>query len=207
MSFRAFILAAVAGLAPGLAAAAPVEIFYDDFAAEVAGAPGTVQTTNFSPLANWDIVDGTVDLFTHGGFGLPCGSTGCLDLDGSTGNAARLELKYETIFMAGVTYTLTLGLSGKNGGGLETLTFGTVGHAMTTYTSPAGAGSPVTLTTSFTYGATTADKLFLDHAGGDNYGLLLDFVRLEHDAPAVPLPAGLPLLLAGLGGLAMLRRR
>lgn len=44
-------------------------------------------------------------------------------------------------------------------------------------------------------------------SGSPNSRLGFSLKALDVDVPAVPLPAGLPLLLAGLGGLAVLRRR
>lgn len=44
-------------------------------------------------------------------------------------------------------------------------------------------------------------------SGDVNDGYIVDYVKLSIDAPPVPLPAALPLLAAGLGGLAFLRRR
>lgn len=41
----------------------------------------------------------------------------------------------------------------------------------------------------------------------DPAGLGFDDIQIDMAAPVVPLPAGLPLLLAGLGGFALLRRK
>jgi choice-of-anchor C domain-containing protein len=60
------------------------------------------------------------------------------------------------------------------------------------------------LTQTFTFTA-LADQMRLTFASGDRgfYGAAIDNVTIS----AVPLPAAAPLLLAGLGGLAALRRR
>ena len=210
----ALAMAPVLALAPFSASAAAVTVFFDDFAAEVVGKPTTgFSQINFSPLSQWDIVDGSVDLFTNLGFGLPCGSEGCLDLDGTTSNAARLESKSSFNFMSGVSYDLTLNISGKNGNGSESLTFGLVGGQTQVLSMPAGDNGARLETLSFIGGGSAA-KLFIDHDGGDNFGILLDSVTLSADMGpqpgVIPLPATLPLVvgaLAALGVVGARRRR
>lgn len=204
------LAAAVLSTLPVLAqAATTTTIFFDDFATEVAAATTTVSITNYSPLANWNITDGAVDLFTDGGFALPCGSAGCLDMDGSISNAARLESKTAFSFTAGKTYTLTLAIAGKNGSAAESLTFGVLGAHSAPISSPAGTSGAGTYDLSFIALSDFAQVIFVDHAGGDSRGLLLDSVKLTETAPtpAVPLPAGLPLLAAALAGFGLARRR
>jgi hypothetical protein len=62
-----------------------------------------------------------VDLFTDGGFGLPCPSAGCLDLDGSTGDAAHLRSIPVFTLQDGVTYQLTANVRGNARGGASDL--------------------------------------------------------------------------------------
>ncbi len=204
---------ASAAFAPTLALAAPTTIFFDDFAAEIGAAGAGLGSANFASttnqsLANFTVTDGSLDLFTNTGFGLPCGSAGCLDLDGTTGNAARIETGTALSFVAGATYDITLTISGKNGGSAESLSFGLLGGPTDTFTSPVGAQAATTAVLSFTAAGSFADTLFIDHADGDNAGLLLDAVRVEESLPStVPVPASLPLALAGLGLLAGIARR
>lgn len=207
MKYRFITVAAALAFAPIASHAATANIFFDDFAAEVAGAPSTVSTTNFSPLVHWDITDGTVDLFTSGGFGLPCGSAGCLDLDGSSGNAARIETNAALSFVAGLTYEVILNISGKNGNGNEALSFGVDGVNSQTLSMVSGDNGARIETLSFVAGSSFSGNIFVDHDGTDNQGILLDAVTVTETTSAVPLPAALPLLIAGLGAVGGLRMR
>lgn len=201
-----FCVATLAALPVG--ANATTVIFFDDFAAEVANASGTVATTNFTGLVNWTITDGAVDLFTNGGFGLPCGSAGCLDLDGSTSNAVTMNTNSAFAFVAGSIYDIAINISGKNGSNAETLSFGLTGTTLSrTFTMPTGDTAARIETLSFTAASDFSASLFIDHFGGDNRGILLDSVTVSLDAAPVPLPASLPLLAAAGGALALIRRR
>lgn len=208
---RYFLAAILAVCLPGLASAATTTLFDDDFAPEVAGAVGTVSTLNFTGLTNWTITDGAVDLFTNGGFGLPCGSAGCLDLDGSVTNAVAMQTNVAFSFVTGNTYDLALDLSGRNSSGAESLDFGILGGPSVNYSVAAGAPAAGIQTLSFTALSDFSGAIFLDHAGGDNFGLLLDRVTLTETTPngiaPVPLPASSLLMVAGFGALALQRRR
>jgi hypothetical protein len=202
-------VAVVLALSPAAAAAAA--LFDDDFAAEVVGKPATnYAQVNFSPLTQWDITDGAVDLFTDGGFGLPCGSAGCLDLDGSIGNAVRMVTKASFSFVAGDVYEMTLVISGKNGNGNESLNYGIIGGPGSTLSMPTGDNAGRTVSFSFMPGAGFSAKLYVDHTGGDYYGILLDRVTLTEETSqpgVVPLPATLPLAVGALAALGLVRAR
>lgn len=84
------------------------------------------------------------------------------------------------------------------------------GTEFTTMTAPATQDTWAQFTGSFTAHITgTATLSFVELTsafGGNDYGL--DDISLTTSIPsAVPLPAGLPLLLAGMGALALVRRR
>jgi len=68
----------------------------------------TTSQLNVAPTG-WTATNGTVDSLVHGSYGLPClgGSGGCVDLDGSTGNAADFSFNTTFNLSPGVTYTLT----------------------------------------------------------------------------------------------------
>ena len=209
MTRVAFCLAAALAVSPAAVSAATTTLLFDDFAAEVAGKSGAVAISNFSPLTQWNIVDGTVDLFANGGSGLPCGSAGCLDLDGTANDAARIESKTTFSFVAGSTYEVTLAISGKNGNGNESLSYGIVGGPNSSVSMLSGDNAARTASFSFLPGASFSAALFIDHAGGDNFGILLDSVTLTETTTTgvVPLPATLPLVLGGFGLLGALRAR
>jgi hypothetical protein len=190
-------------------AAGATTLFDDDFAAEVPNSPG-VAVLNFGSLTQWDITDGAVDLFTNGGFGLPCGSAGCLDLDGSVQNAVRMETKASLAFVAGDVYQMTLVISGKNGNGSESLSYGIVGGPGSTLSMPSGDNAGRTVSFSFLPGVGFSAKLYVDHAGRDNAGILLDRVTVTGPTSqpgVVPLPATLPLAVGALASLGLVRAR
>ena len=145
----------------------------------VADATSAVSIITFTGLQNWNVTDGTVDLFTAGGFGLPCGSAGCLDLDGSTSNAGRIETTSQFSFMAGVTYALSLDFSGRNSSGEDSLSFGVVVLISEALTFLSQDVTDVTETLTFTALTDTTGSLFIDHDAGDNFGMLLDRVTCK----------------------------
>jgi len=197
-------------LFPPLAPASAASIVFDDDFTEQ-GAAGNFSQINFTTLANFSIANGSVDFYTNGGFGLPCPSNGCLDLDGTTGNAARLETAGFNL-TSGLDYTLALNIAGnQRGGASDSLTFGLISAggvlAQTTVTLPINAGFQ-SVTVAFSALGDVVGRIFIDHAGGDNFGILLDRVTLtSSDVTTVPLPAALPLLGFGLAGLSLMKRR
>ncbi|MEL6689300.1 MAG: VPLPA-CTERM sorting domain-containing protein [Pseudomonadota bacterium] len=188
-------LAAVsAALLISTGAASAATMFSDDFSTY--GSTTVLNAPDSLFGGNWSTTDGTIDYLAEGdSFGDLCQGTGnCIDLDGSTGNSGVFS---SIVFDAG-TYTLDIGLLGSGRGTTESVTI-TLGDWTTTIS---GIGSADDASTSFTF-ATTGGALSFENAGGDNRGAILTSVDL---AP-VPLPAGGLLLLAGLGGLAMVRRK
>ncbi len=198
--------------APAMATAAPFTLFTEDFAEELTSIAPANQANNFAALDQFTITRGTVDLFGDGGFGLSCPSTGCLDLDGSTSAAVRMETA-ALGFLAGVDYTLSFNISGNQRGGADdTLTVGIDNGILADQVLTRAPADPYGVVSyMFTVAADTTGKLFFDHAGGDNLGILLDRVDIvgEGGAAVVPLPATLPLIVGALGlmGFAGARRR
>jgi hypothetical protein len=178
-------------------------LFFDDFESNTAGA-------NLTPIG-WVTTAGAVDITGPGYFPDVCYNIdNCVDLDGSIGAAGTMRTAQSFALTAGTTYTLSFDYS-KNYFQEQianTMTFG-VGGFSDTLTVPAGPRAPgfAELTFSFT-GDDTSGSIFFAHQGGDNGGIIIDNVRLT-GAPvsAVPLPAGLPLLAAGMLAMAGLRRR
>ena len=117
----------------GLSISQPVAaatLLEDNFDAENSG----TGTLNYSGLANWDVTDGSVDLIGNGFFDYLPGNGLYLDLDGSTGNAGKLESKTTYSFNPGDIVELKFNLAGS---------LIPVDAARTIYTTDSGSG-PVT---------------------------------------------------------------
>ncbi len=99
----------------GLAAApASAASFFDGFEDETTGST----LLNYDGFANWTVTFGTVDLVRSGEFGITC-RTGnyCVDLDGSTLQAGRMQLKSPLALSAGDFVDLVSWISGNQRGG------------------------------------------------------------------------------------------
>jgi len=188
------------------AAAAPITLFEDGFENETA----TGSTLNYASFVNWDVVDGAVDLVRTPSFSIDCvGSTGwCVDLDGTTDTAGRLESKSVFALTPGLIYTLTFDISGNQRvPGTDSVTFGLIADMNEVFSDlvTKSAADPFeTISRQISVSSSSNVRLFFDHAGGDQIGLILDNVQLT----AVPLPQAAFLFPAGLiAGLAWIRRK
>jgi len=203
---RKWARGAVALAIVALAAAAPASatvIFSDDFDANALG-------LNSTP-AGWSAVGGAVDIVGAGGaFASLCAGgpspSRCIDLDGSTGNAADLQTSV-AVPTAG-SYLLSFWLQPNDRGGASdtvTISFGSYSEVFTLPSLGNNADSWAFYQRTVSFGGAGAQTLSFDHAGGDNVGILLDNVQVE---TAVPEPGTLLLLGSGIAGLAArLRRR
>jgi hypothetical protein len=196
--FKTSALAAVLGLTLSSAASATV-IFADDFDSNTGVLNGTP--------SGWDVSNGTVDIIprsSDGAFNFFPGNGLYIDMDGSTGNAGRIDTVATFNAVAGYSYSISFDY-GRNGSGTETLTFGFGGSSFTLVIDGTNSLSNAftTFTLTFTALTTGTSTLFFEAAGSDNQGPVIDNVSLA----AVPVPAGGLLLLGALGGLAALRRR
>lgn len=182
-------------------------IFEDNFDSEAPGF-GTILNygTSTGALANWDVTAGDVDLIASGEFNITCVSAKCLDLDGTSGSAGRIETKAN--FTPG-TYTLSFTASGNQrdlfrGPDSITVSFGNLVE-----TFEFEATDPFqTFVRVVTVGAGGTDKLVFDHAGSgggsDQLGAILDNVFIT-DTIDISEPGGL--FIAALAVFGLLRRR
>ena len=136
---------------------------------------------NFTGLPNWTVTEGFVDLVGTDAVGtqfsdiLP--SDGLyLDLDGSASNAGRIESN-TTFSLAPGDYELRLDLAGSQRGDTNTVTVSLGSEFSEDFTLDSSAPF-TTITRVITITDSFEGKLSFDHAGGDNFGLLLDNVFL-----------------------------
>jgi len=187
-------------------------IFSDNFDAD-----NTASVLNFNSLVNWTVGSGTIDYIRHGGFGIGCvgGSGGCLDMDGSTGNAGRITSKQVFTFDSGVQYFIDVALSGnRRGGASDSVIVGIVQE--TTGTEIDLTFGP--LAPSAAFGVFSVDfsgasapgswRLFAEGLGGDNIGAILDnYVLRDVRTATVAEPSTLLLTGLALFAAGAVRRR
>lgn len=202
--------AAVATLGLGLANASTT-VFEETWDLD-ASTNGAVR--NFNGFANWTVTDGFVDLVPDGAFFLRCngGTGGCLDSDGSMASASGMTIETNQIFSfdAGRAYTLSVTFSGNQRGGSDTLNFEIAG-LLDEFVPNIAASAPFT-TMSYTFTPTldTLARIMISLPGPlDFVGPILDDVRLTvaGGTNPIPVPAALPLFLAGAGAFGAVKRR
>lgn len=177
------ILAVAAGTVFAVPAQATI-VFQDGFEGEPAGS-----ALNYASFANWNVSNGTVDKIASGGFGITCagGSGLCVDMDGSTSDAGDLATKTSFNILAGETVRLMFDYSGNQRGGAADTMNVSLGSLFTEVFSAIPANQPFqTITRTFVAGANESASLVFSHAGGDNFGMILDNVKLEVEPVPVP---------------------
>lgn len=203
------MLLALAMLSLGARASALGIVFQDGFDAETGsgqGASGQSQS-NYNAFVSWTVSDGTVDLVAHTDFGIDCfgGAGKCVDLDGATSNAGVLTSI--VLNLAPGDYELSFQLSGTDAGfaqagALAPNTVDVSIGALFALSVTVNKGDPyAAYGGAFSVLVPTAVSIVFANQGGDNFGAMLDAVKLE----LVPEPGTAALL--GLGLAALARRR
>lgn len=213
MSIRKIIAASLLGAGLALASTGhAATLFTDNFDGDSASTQ-----LNFTGLTNWTVSGGAIDYIRSGGYGISCvgGSGGCLDMDGSTGVAGRITSVATFSITAGVAYSFTGQVSGnQRGGASDSITFGLIDAVTNAFlgsgtTSGILASDPFSTTGLwFVMSTDHVVRLYVETAGGDNIGPILDNVAFSDDRTAAVSEPGTT-MLAGLGLLAaaVLRRR
>lgn len=199
---RGAVALAVVALAAAASPASATVIFSDNFDANPLG-------LNSTP-AGWSVgVSGTVDIVGPGLFGELCAGgpspSACIDLDGSTSNAANLQTS--VVIPAAGSYLLSFWLQPNDRGwGSDELvvSFGSYSELFTLTSAGNDLDSWALYQRVVSFGGAGAATLSFDHAGGDNRGILLDNVQVE---TAVPEPGTLLLLGTGITAMTVRRRR
>jgi hypothetical protein len=191
--------------------ATPVVVFQDGFDAETGSGQGASgqSETSYTAFAQWTVSDGSVDLIAQSDFGIDCfgGSGKCVDLDGATNDAGVLTSI--ALNLATGTYDFSFQLSGTDSGfsqvaaqnpNVVDVSIGGLFAATITV----NWGDPfATYGGSFNLLAPTTVSIVFANQGGDQFGAMLDAVKLE----LVPEPGTAALLALGLGSLGASGRR
>lgn len=206
-----FLGAVVLALGGAPASATSVIVFQDSFDGETGSGQGASgqSKTNYTAFAQWAVPDGTVDLIANGDFGIDCfgGAGKCVDLDGSTNDAGVLTS--DALNLAAGSYEFSFQLSGTDSGftqanaKIPNIVDVSIGGLFAT-TITANWGVPFAeYGGSFDVLVPTIVSIVFANQGGDQFGAMLDSVKLE----MVPEPATAALLALGLGSLGALGRR
>jgi hypothetical protein len=182
------------------ASAMPAAIlFQDDFNSSLGA------TTFNADIPNWTESNGSIDYLKSGDFAITClgGSGGCLDMDGTTSDGGDLTSASFNL-VAGLTYQVSYYFSGNQRGSAADSMTVSFGGVTNTHTAIASSAPFTQFFINVTPLANTTTQLVFSHAGGDNFGLVLDDVVV---AEGVPEPSSAVLLGLGVTALALVRRR
>ncbi|MEH2412198.1 PEP-CTERM sorting domain-containing protein [Nostoc sp.] len=139
---------------------------------------------NYDHFANWNVVNGSVDLIGSVGFYdfLPANGL-YVDLDGSTGKAGTMTSKTTFNFQAGNIVNLSFQLAGNQRDNVTDSVTVSLGNLFSETFSLLGSQAFTNFTRSFTVANVTSATLDFKGIGTDNVGLLLDNVTLTKSVP------------------------
>ncbi|HET6763816.1 MAG TPA: hypothetical protein VFH27_09085 [Longimicrobiaceae bacterium] len=175
---RLFLIALCAFACTEANATADV-VFYDDFNAE----NGMASRANYTTLAQWEIVRGTVDLAGSYPFELlPPGHGMYVDLDGASNAASTLRTRRALVLQPG-DYEFSFLLAGSQRVSAPNVVHASVGTLFTaTVTRPAFAEA-IRYRYRIHVRRSTSVHIQFANDGGDNFGALLDDVVLRRTKP------------------------
>ena len=207
---RRLLTAGLAAVLLPLPAVHASTVFSSDFDAE-----GDARSAvNFGAFQNFSVEDGAVDYIgARNPWGLKCadGSSGCVDLDGTKSSKIASLFVSRPINLETGRYVLEFDLGGSQRAARRDTVEVSVGDLLRSQSiSLAGDAPWRRYSFGFDVASLTAASISFRSPGHSDYiGLLLDNVSLSAVTPAAetPLPASLPLLVAGLAGLLGLGRR
>lgn len=152
------------------------QIFTDDIDAENGG----VGQLNYDTWAQWNVVEGCVDLHGPGSLNPLPGNGVYIDMDGSCANAGTMETKTTFDLPVG-DYTLEFLMAGNSQvAGVDTLDV-SVGSVMAERIILDWEAPLALMSYDFSVGSDTSGKIHLEHLGGDEQGILIDAVRLRRN--------------------------
>lgn len=180
-------------------------IFEDNFDSEAA--PGA-SILDYNSFGQWTVSEGTVDLISSGGFGISCagGSGKCVDLDGSNNNAGVLTSSL--LNLTAGNYALSFDISGNQRNGSSDSLLVTLSGFVNEVFELAGGAPWTSITRYFALDTANSGAIAFSLSGGDNVGIILDNVVLQSiERVEVPEPSSFMLLMLGLLGLVLARRK
>lgn len=152
------------------------QIFTDDIDSENDG----VGVPNYEGWANWNVIEGCVDLHGPGDVDPIPGNGVYMDLDGTCDEAGTMETKATFDLDVG-DYTLEFLIAGNNQLEQADTLDVAVGSAMSDRIILDWLEPLSLLELDFSVSSATSGKIVLDHQGGDGQGILIDAVRLRRN--------------------------
>ncbi|MFL4472041.1 DUF642 domain-containing protein [Tateyamaria armeniaca] len=204
------LISLVAALTLSASAAQAITIVNAGF--EDPAGSGLLSFSPSVPLPGWTVISGDVETVDAGAFWAPSEGSRSLDLNGLNPGAIRQTLSG---FQVGSTYELLFDMGGNfYSGAFSQIANASIGSASQDFTytlEPGDTRGNFTwkeMSLQFTASATSQDLTFTQVSLALGAGAALDNVRVNLvGVPAIPVPATLPLLLAGVGAFAWMRRR